>query len=79
MPSDVAIQNIVFHPDGAFDISYAEQRDINPKGIIVRQLMMPGDVIPDSVMDQVRETLQDLLDIALEARNDDPATRISRR
>lgn len=69
--SDVAIQAVVFHPDGGFDITYAEQDDIMPKGTILRQLMVPRGLkeLPvDAVLDDIRE----LLDLALEARYDAP-------
>jgi hypothetical protein len=73
--SDVIIQNIVFHDEGAFDIAYAEQRDLHEKGIIIRQLMVPPGVIPENIMDDVLDTLRELLDLALERRQDEPSSR----
>ena len=77
MASDVAVQAIVFHPDGGFDITYAEQEDIKPKGTLVRQLMVPpglNELPVEAVLDDIRE----LLDLALALRFDAPE-RISRR
>lgn len=74
--SDVAIQGIVFHPDGGFDISYAEQRDMHPRGTIVRQLMVPPGVVDtDDILDSLRE----LLDLALVERQADSTERLSRK
>lgn len=76
--SDVAIQAIVFHPDGGFDITYAEQNNIRTKGTLVNQFMSPpgmGDLPVEEVLDAIRE----LLDLALAASFDDPTERISRR
>lgn len=71
--SDVAIQGVVFHPDGGFDITYAEQTDIMPKGTILRQLMVPAGL--NELQNPVKAVLADireLLDLALEARYDAP-------
>lgn len=78
MSSDVAIQAIVFHPDNSFDITYAEQRDIRPKGTVVRQFLSGGDM-GDLPVDDVLDAIRDLLDMALKASYDDPTERISLR
>lgn len=77
--SDVSIQSIVFHPEGAFDITYAEQRDFNVRGTILRQLMVPSGLLPERMVQEALDGLRELLDQALEARQDDPAARLSRR
>lgn len=77
--SDVSVQSIVFHPEGAFDITFAEQRDFNPKGTLLRQLMAPAGLLPEQHVQEVLDAIRELLDMALEARNDDPTTRLSRR
>lgn len=77
MASDVAIQAIAFHPDGSFDISYAEQRDITPNVVMVRQVMATQGVLDDMVQ-EVLDSVKDLLDAALERMADAPS-KISRR
>lgn len=77
--SDAAIQAIVFQADGGFDITYAERYDFHPKGTVVRQLMVPAGVVPPSAIEDVRDALKELLDLALVERADDPAERLSRR
>lgn len=77
--SDVSIQSIVFHPEGAFDITYAEQRDFNPKGTILRQLMAPAGLLPEMRIQEVLDAIRELLDVALDARLDTPEQRLSRR
>lgn len=76
--SDVMIQAVVFHPDGGIDINYAEQSDVHPKGTIIRQLMVPAGVV-ELPVDEVLDSIKELLDLALVARYDDPAQRISTR
>lgn len=67
--SNVAVQSIVFNADGGFDITYAEQEDIHPKGTIIKQLATPGGVVDTS---EVIEAIRELLDLALVERYDDP-------
>ena len=61
--SDVAIQSIVFHPDGAFDITFAEQRDFNIRGTLVRNLMVPAGAVPESDIDTALDAIRELLDV----------------
>lgn len=75
----VAVQAIVFQPEGGFDITFAEERDFHPRGTIVRQLMVGAGVLPEGAIEEVREAIQDLLDLALTARLDQPAERLSVR
>jgi hypothetical protein len=73
--SDVAIQAISFHGDGSFDISYAEQRDITPNVVMLRQVMVSPGVV-DKEADDTRETIKELLDAALGMMHEAPS-RIS--
>lgn len=73
-----AIQGITFQPEGGVDITYAESSDFHPKATIVRQLMVSPGVV-DGQIEEVREAIRDLLDLALVERYDDPAERLSRR
>jgi hypothetical protein len=74
--SNVAVQSIVFHPEGGFDITYAEQEDVNPKVTILRQAMVAAGVVDiTEVVDSIRE----LLDQALDAKLDAPTERIITR
>ncbi len=79
MSSDAAIQAIVFHPEGGFDVTYAEQSDIRVKGTLVRQFMCPSGAIDEREVDAVLDSIRDLLDLALQASYDDPTERISLR
>lgn len=76
--SDVAVQGINFDPDGGFSLTYAEREDFNVRGTIIRQIMVPAGIAAAQV-EEVREALKELLDLALIERYDDPAERLSRR
>lgn len=79
MASDVAIQAIVFHPEGGFDVTYAEQDNIRSKGTLVNQFMSPAGAVDIREVDAVLEEIRDLLDLAISASYDDPTDRISLR
>ena len=74
MASDVAVQSLVFQPDGSF---YAEQRDITANVVVLRQAMVSPGVL-DEMLSEVRDSVRELLDAALEKMNEAPS-RISRR
>lgn len=64
----VDIQSVVFAP-GQIEISYTEQRDVNPStGILeVRTLVVPTEKVEEAYREAV-EVLQQLVDAALLAR-----------
>lgn len=76
--SDVAIQAIVFHPEGGFDVTYAEQSDIRVKGTLVRQFMSPAGAVDEREVEAVLNEIRDLLDLGLQASFDDATERVRR-
>lgn len=60
--SDVVIQSVVFTPEGGVDITYLEQRNITPAGVMLQMLQVsPGVVDGESLADLARELLDEAL------------------
>ncbi len=76
MNGNVAIQSIVFHPEGGFDITWADRDDVNPKVTTLQQTMVAAGVCDiTDVVDDIRDLLAQARDVKL----DTPTERIVTR
>lgn len=71
--SDVAIQSLAFRPDGALEITFAEQRDITPKGTMMKCIVFDEGQFPRQV-GEVQDDIRELIDLVLAEMRGGPPT-----
>lgn len=72
---DVTIQNVAFRPDGLIEITYTEARELTEEVAVVRTVMFVRDAVPAIDLDDLADSLQQLVDAALIRLRNPESTR----
>lgn len=71
---DVEIQHVTFRSDGIWEFIYTERRHVTEDGCLVNTLVYDSKKLPQTDVNDVMETLLDLIDEGLlRLRNSDAA------
>lgn len=71
---DVEIQHVTFRSDGIWEFIYTERRNVTPDGCLVSTLVYDSRKLPQIDVDELMESLRDLIDEGLlRLRNPDAA------